>query len=506
MAPYAIGHLKIFYVFKDMGVTLKEDDRFKLYITNTLDMTDIEQTNLPGMITLSKESRLAGEIKKQTPILVILGNPPYSGKSQNPSEMYITRPSKRKKVKKDIMVKVRTWIGEQIEYYKKIDGKSIGEKNPKWLQDDYVKFIRFSQWKIDKNGEGVLGFITNHGYLDNATFRGMRNSLMKSFNEIYILDLHGNIKKKEKCPDGSRDENVFNVKQGVAIALFIKNRNSENNCKVFHSELWGLRIDKYEHLSENDINSIEWKEITPKSEFYLFIPKDDTLEENYNKFFKITDILPLNSVGIVTARDKLTIQWTSEEVYRTVHSFSKKEPEEARLIYNLGPDARDWKVAFAQKDLLDSGLKRENIIPILYRPFDIRHTYYTGNSRGFHCMPRGKVMKNMRKENLALITNRFVNDDFKHVLSTNMIINDCTVSLETKERSYLFPLYLYPNIEKKICFQILKKMILSQILIQKFIILFHRYCRIKDPRQKRCFIISMRFSIPISTVKNMWNF
>jgi len=361
------------YVFEEMGVDLNEEDRFNLYLTNTLEMQEIEQSHLPGMSTLSEESRIAGKIKKKTPILVILGNPPYSGHSSN----------------------VGKWISTEIKEYFKVDGKPLGEKNPKWLQDDYVKFIRFSQWKIDQNGEGMLGFITNHGYLDNPTFRGMRQSLMKSFNEIYFFDLHGNALKKEKCPDGSKDENVFDIRQGVSIALFIKKRNTGNSCKVFHSELWGLRIDKYEHLAENDINSIEWKEITPKSEFYLFIPRDEALEENYKKFFKITDIFPVNSVGVVTARDKLTIQWTSEEVYRTVEFFSKMETEKARIFYNLGPDARDWKVAFAQKDLIDSGLKRENIVPILYRPFDTRYTYFTGKSRGFHCMPRGQVMKNM---------------------------------------------------------------------------------------------------------------
>ncbi|UCH96039.1 MAG: N-6 DNA methylase, partial [Candidatus Aminicenantes bacterium] len=378
MAPYAIGHLKMSHILEEKGIFLKEDERFKLFLTNTLEMEDIEQINLPFMSTLAEESRKAGKIKKQTPILVILGNPPYSGHSEN----------------------VGDWISTEIKEYYKVDGKPLGEKNPKWLQDDYVKFIRFAQWKIDQNGEGVLGFITNHSYLDNPTFRGMRQSLLKSFNEIYILDLHGNALKKEKCPDGSKDENVFDIRQGTAIALFIKKRSNDTPCKVFHSELWGLREDKYDRLVENDFNSIEWKEIFPKSEFYFFIPRDVTLEKIYEKFFKITDIFPTYSVGIVTARDKLTIHWKEEEVYRTINSFAKMEPEKARIFYNLGPDAKDWKIEWSQKDLIDSGLKRENIVPILYRPFDIRYTYYTGNSMGFHCRPRGEVMKNMIKDNI----------------------------------------------------------------------------------------------------------
>jgi predicted helicase len=440
MAPYAIGHLKMSHILEEKEIRLRENERFKLFLTNTLEMEDIEQINLPFMSTLAEESREAGKIKKETPILVILGNPPYSGHSLNKSEILKSKTTRTKRIKLQI---VKTWIGKQIEAYKRVDGKKLEEKNPKWLQDDYVKFIRFSQWKIDQNGEGVLGFITNHSYLDNPTFRGMRQSLMKSFNEMYILDLHGNALKKEKCPDGSKDENVFDIRQGVAIALFIKKKKDDLPCKVFHSELWGLREYKYDRLVENDYNSIEWKEIAPKSEFYFFIPRDVTLEKIYEKFFKITDIFPTYSVGIVTARDKLTIHWKEEEVYRMITGFSKMEPEKARIFYNLGADARDWKIELAQKDLIDSGLKKENIVPILYRPFDVRYTYYTGNSMGFHCRPRGEVMKNMIKKNMGLITNRIVNFDFRHVLCSDLVINDCTVSLETKERSYLFPLYIY---------------------------------------------------------------
>lgn len=271
MAPYAIAHMKMSYVLHDMGVDLGDQERFHLYLTNTLEMEDIEQSNLPGMASLSEESRLAGKIKKKTPILVIMGNPPYSGHSAN----------------------VGKWISEEIKEYYKVDGNPLGEKNPKWLQDDYVKFFRFAQWKISQNGEGVLGFITNHSYLDNPTFRGMRQSLMNSFDEIYILDLHGNANKMEKCPDGSKDENVFDIRQGVAIALLIKKKKNDGNCKVYHSALWGLRSKKYQELLLHDYTSIDWKEISPKSEFYLFIPRDETLEKTYQQFLKVTDIFPV---------------------------------------------------------------------------------------------------------------------------------------------------------------------------------------------------------------------
>jgi len=199
MAPYAIGHLKMSFLLEELGYKLQPDDRFKLYLTNTLEMEELAQTELPGMASLSEESHLAGKVKKEQPILVILGNPPYSGHSTN--------------------------VYDEVKAYYQIDGKPLGEKNPKWLQDDYVKFIRFAQWKIDQAGEGVLGFITNHSYLDNPTFRGMRRSLMNSFDEIYILDLHGSSLKKEKAPDGSIDKNVFDIQQGVAITLFIKKKD-----------------------------------------------------------------------------------------------------------------------------------------------------------------------------------------------------------------------------------------------------------------------------------------
>jgi len=220
MAPYAVGHLKMSFLLEELGYKLQKDDRFKLYLTNTLEMEELAQTELPGMASLSEESHLAGKVKKETPILVILGNPPYSGHSANVSEKYIVEMKDGRERRK----KIKTWIGNLIDDYKFVDGKPLGEKNPKWLQDDYVKFIRFAQWKIEQAGEGVLGFITNHSYLDNPTFRGMRQSLINSFDEIYILDLHGNSLKKEKCPDGSKDENVFDIQQGVAIVLLIKRK------------------------------------------------------------------------------------------------------------------------------------------------------------------------------------------------------------------------------------------------------------------------------------------
>jgi len=479
MAPYVLGHLKMSFLLEELGYRLKKDDRFKLYLTSTLEMEELEQSGLPGMASLSEESHLAGKVKKEQPILVIVGNPPYSGHSANRSDRevhfnkggrYTTHyqikeeagsyklVQQNKEAKRKITKKQKTWIGELIEYYKVIDGQWLKEKNPKWLQDDYVKFIRFAQWKIDQAGEGVLGFITNHSYLDNPTFRGMRESLMNSFDEIYLLDLHGSSLKKEKCPDGSKDENVFDIRQGTAIALFIKTK-SENSKKVFHSELWGMRKKKYDWLINNDITTTKWQEIAPKSETYFFVPRDEELLELYEKSPKITDIFPVNSVGIVTARDRLTIQFTPEKVWTTILNFSKMDEDLARQAYTLGKDARDWKVKFAQKDLIDSGVDRKKIVPILYRPFDIRYTYYTGKSRGFHCMPRRTVMRHMLQENLGLISVRQVKAGEKwcHSLLANKIIESSYISNKTSEIGYLFPLYLYPDPDQKDLFSHLEE-------------------------------------------------
>jgi hypothetical protein len=422
MAPYAVGHLKMSFLLEEMGYRLREDDRFPLYLTNTLDMEELEQFRLPGLTSLSEESRLAGRVKKEQPILAILGNPPYSGHSANRGQ----------------------WILDEIKTYHRVDGEPLGEKNPKWLQDDYVKFMRFAQWKIDQAGEGVLGFITNHSYLDNPTFRGMRRSLMNSFDELYVLDLHGNSLKKETGPDGSKDENVFDIRQGVAIAIMIRKKGKKKgSCRLFHADLWGRREEKYEWLGKNHIKSTDWQEITPSPSFYLFIPRDERLKKRYEAFDKITEIFPVNSVGVVTARDRLTIHWTPDEVWNTVRRFARLDPELARQAYDLGKDSQDWKVELAQKDLLDSGPKRENIVPILYRPFDTRYTYYTGKPSGFHCRPRFDVMRHMLRENLGLIMPRRVEGQplWEHVFCTDKITEHVAVSLKTID--YLFPLYLY---------------------------------------------------------------
>ncbi|MCX7909523.1 MAG: N-6 DNA methylase [Ignavibacteria bacterium] len=437
MAPYAVGHLKISLLLEELGYYMQDKERFKLYLTNTLDLTELPETTLPGIKVLSEESHSASKIKNEVPILVILGNPPYSGHSAN------TKPEMINFLKVNL---------DGLQSYYEVDGKPLGEKNPKWLQDDYVKFIRFAQWKIQKAGRGLVGFITNHSYLDNPTFRGMRQSLMKTFNEIYILNLHGNSLKQEKAPNNLKDENVFDIKQGVAITIFVKRPIKKRKTKVYYYDLWGNRSKKYEFLKSNNISTIDWIELHPSSNNYFFIPTSIENKQKYQKFISITEIFKEKNVGVVTARDKFTIRWTKDEVWTTVLNFTKLDIEMARKSYDLGKDARDWKVELAQQDLLESGLTKENIVPILYRPFDIRYTYYTGKSRGFHCMPRKEIMQHILKiqDNLALITIRRSRSseiwNFSFVSET--IISGST-AISSLDINYIFPLYLYKETSTK---------------------------------------------------------
>jgi len=434
MAPYAVGHLKMSFLIEELGYKLQEDDRFKLYLTNTLEMEELAQTEFPGMASLSEESHLAGEVKKQIPILVILGNPPYSGISAN-----------RRKWIDDLLKKgyIRS-DGTKDDGYYRVDGKPLGERKL-WLQDDYVKFIRFAQWKIDQAGEGILGFITNHSYLDNPTFRGMRQSIMNSFNEIYVLDLHGSSLKKEKCPDGSKDENVFDIRQGVAITLFIK-KQDKKECTVYHSEIWGLREKKYDWLLEHDKRKIQYERLSPTSPYYFFVPRKEVGREIYEKYWKVTDIFPVNCVGVVTARDKFVVDFDRDVLRRRIEMFRNLSmPDEVVKETLKLKDTSTFKFRKSREMLSRDENWDRYFTTVLYRPFDERNVYYTGIVVE---RPLLKVMRHMLQENLGLITNRQVNGEFRHALCSNMIINDCTVSLETRERSYLFPLYLYPDTDK----------------------------------------------------------
>ena len=342
--------------------------------------------------------------------------------------------------------------GRSTLSYFEVDGESLRERNPKWLNDLYVQFTRFSHWLLEQTGRGVLGFITNHGYIDNPTFRGMRWALLASFDQMFLLDLHGNLKKKEATPDGRRDENVFDIEQGVSISLFVKDSpkvHDVSSTRVSHANCWGARAEKYDWLLGHGAASSEWADVVPRRKFYLFKTIGSTETDDYEEWPTITEISLVNSVGIVTARDALTVQWSADDVWDVVSDVVRSDAEEVRSEYRLGEDVKDWRVEWAQEDLRRAGPSRRDIVPILYRPFDTRFTYYTGQSRGFLCRPRAAVMGHMlTEENLSIGLTRTVEigTGFSHIFASRAMIQHHTVSL--KEVNYQIPLYLYPGVGK----------------------------------------------------------
>jgi len=357
---------------------------------------------------------------KEKDILVIVGNPPYSAVSRNDTPGLINA-------------------------YKEIDGKPLNERKH-WLNDDYVKFIRFAQEKMDKVEEGIVGVITNHGFLDNPTFRGMRQSLMKTFAQIYTLNLHGSVTKREKGPNGSTDENVFDIKQGVCITFFVKKKGLDP--KICYADLWGKRDEKFRFCHNETIKSIEWKELHPTSPQYYFIPwEGGEKEDRYQSYCSLKGIFKETSGGVVTSRDSLTIDFEENVLISRLRDFASLPIETAREKYKLGKDSRDWKVSFAQKSLQDAKLSPENVKNIHYRPFDIRKIYYTHRSSGFISYPRYNIMYHMLAgENVGLCAAR----DFRAVDSGQFSVGLITShlvegNLLTMGGGSLFPLYLYSS-------------------------------------------------------------
>ena len=433
MASYAVAHLKLDMLLGETGYQHQSDKRLHIYLTNSLEENNNEPRTLFAQ-WLSREATEANVIKRDCPIMIVLGNPPYSGESQNKGK----------------------WIMSLMEDYKKEPGGKVplNERNPKWLNDDYVKFIRLAQHFIDKKGEGIIGFINPHGYLDNPTFRGMRWNLLKTFDKIYTIDLHGNSKKKETCPDGSKDENVFDIMQGVSINLFVKTGKKAKGelGKVYHKDLYGLRQQKYDFLDEATIEDVGFTELHPQSPMYFFVPKDFKLLEEYDKGFGINELFTENSVGIVTTKDSFLICNTKEEVAKRVNDLIKLSESELREKYEL-TDTRDWTIAKAKADV-GKEVKAENIRPINYRPFDTKFLYYTGVTNGIVARPRYHSSQYLHiPSNLAIMVCRqLAGKEWHHISLTQSImaneneergyVDDCRISNKTKERGYFFPLFI----------------------------------------------------------------
>ncbi|MGB4413491.1 MAG: type ISP restriction/modification enzyme [Paludibacter sp.] len=397
MASYAMAHLKLDLLLKETGFKPTKDQRFRVYLTNSLEEHHPDTGTLFAN-WLSSEANEANRIKRDTPVMCIVGNPPYSGESANKGE----------------------WIMSLMEDYKLEPGgkEKLKERNPKWINDDYVKFLRYGQYYIEKNGSGVLAFINPHGYLDNPTFRGMRWNLLKTYDKIYTLDLHGNSKKKENAPDGSADVNVFDIMQGVSINLFVKTGKKKSNelGKVFHFDLFGKREYKYDFLIENSVSSIQFKELPNVAPNYFFVNKDFDAQKGYSKGFLITDLCKVNNVGIATAKDAILINFTKNELIKNVEEF-----------YSIG----------ANKNLIQK---------ISYRLFDDRFVYYDTKIIE---RAREKIMINFLNSiniGLTLCKQFKTGDNYVHAFISNKIIESSYVSNRTSEITSTFPLYLYPQI------------------------------------------------------------
>nr|WP_317404183.1 type ISP restriction/modification enzyme [uncultured Helicobacter sp.] len=485
IAPYTITHLKISQAFKEeFEAELNENESLNITLTNTLYMSSKadeinKQSNLfVGMAELTKEFEKAQEIKGKD-ILIITGNPPYSGASANKGlyedEVRITyglEPSLAELTKAEIESLSRYFSNKSKDNARTFKSiferhKLQNEKNPKWLLDDYVKFIRFAESKIEKQGGGIFAFISNNAFLDNPTFRGMRYHLLRTFDKIYILDLHGNTRKKETTPNGDKDDNVFDIMQGVSINIFVKlpyniksahhaeslstcnteslsachteftptchteplgevSQNTKNTKKsknkdishslnmtnnlatIYHYDLYGKRKDKYNFLAENTLDSIQWQILTPQNPFYLFIPQNDLLRIEYDKGWSVKDIFKVSGVGICSKRDKIVFHNSKESLKSMLHDFITKPKDELYRIYDIGEDSRDWKLESAIEAIKENKDNLDEFIKLChYRPFDMRWTYYINKSRAFMAYPVYDVFQHfLQDSNKALLLSR----------------------------------------------------------------------------------------------------
>ncbi|EAJ2975309.1 TPA: DNA methyltransferase [Campylobacter jejuni] len=465
IAPYTIAHLKISQSFKEeFNSPLNDDESLKIALTNTLYFKSIskeqnDQNTLFTLIDLTKEFKKAQKIKEEQ-ILIITGNPPYSGASSNKGlyedEIKISyglEPSKAnlsKEQKKYINLYFQEKTKQNTSTFKAIyeKHKLENEKNPKWLLDDYVKFIRFAQSKIDSQESGIFAFISNNSFLDNPTFRGMRYSLMQSFDKIYILNLHGDTRKKEKAPDGSKDDNVFDIMQGVSINIFIKQNSKAKNTKIYYHDLYGKRKDKYEFLYENDLNSIKWTLVKNNEPFYLFLPQNNDLLEEYNKGISVKDMFMLSGVGICSKRDNIVFHNNKENLMQLLKDFNTKTKDELYKIYDIGEDSRDWKLDSAIKAVNKNCDNLENFIKKChYRPFDKKWTYYIENSKAFMAYPVYDIFEHfLENENIGLICDRGTKlNNIDNIFISSKIIDLHLVG----SGSYIYPLYLYPTTRSK---------------------------------------------------------
>jgi predicted helicase len=480
MTPYTIAHLKLGLLLGDLGYKFVPEERLKVYLTNALEAGIKEGDLIPGITQIiAEESSQAGKVKTEIPVMVVLGNPPYSVSSQNASkrkrvlnqdERYLAdveytgsawnRIYKTGKAGKTITE--LTHIGELLELYKG-RVRLEKEKNIQPLDDDYIKFIRFAQYQIQKTpkGYGIIGFITNHSYLNGLIHRGMREELLKYFDTLYIMDLHGNSLLKETTPEGNVDQNVFDIQQGVAILIAVREKSEpdyfstayksrdgvKEMAKVLYYDLWGSREDKYKFLESASLDNINWIEVKPTEPNYFFAPKNLDYEDEYNKELSINDIFPVYAAGVKTRRDNVCVDYDRETLLNRFCDISiNTNLEELKEKYNI-KDTEYWNLEKAKLDIKQDEIESKLLL-YAYRPFDNRWVYYNHKiiERGDS---RKELMGHLLKgNNIALLSCRQqVEPGFYHIFCSEILTEHCTVSLKSREATYVFPLYTYPNTE-----------------------------------------------------------
>ncbi|MEI0510652.1 type ISP restriction/modification enzyme [Brachyspira intermedia] len=424
IVPYVLAHFRIHEYLKDLNYDYKSKERLQLYLTNTLDNSAGGYVAMfPNM---KAEADMAYKIKNEEPILVIMGNPPYNSKSEE--------------------INCKEWIINLLKDYK----QNLNEKKIN-LDDDYIKFLRFAHWKMEKTKQGIIGVIVNNSFINGVTHREMRNQLMKTFDEVYIFDLHGNMNKGEKCPDGSQDFNIFNIKDvGVCIALFVKTGIKNNKNKgVYFQEIYGKQNYKKEYLIDKSVNidreNKKWKKLQDDEKWHWFTEVKSN-EKYLNDFKGLNEIFYTIGNGIETQKDSITIQLTKNKLENILNDFKILSEKEIFEKYNI-KDGRDWKVNISKKDILENN---GNIEIIHYRPFDFRYTYYSHN-KAFVAYPRYEIFRNILndKSNIGLVFPRQIAGGygFEHGLISDYIIDRATGGAKTGSETNFAPLYLYEDID-----------------------------------------------------------
>ncbi len=421
MASYAMAHLQLDLLLTETGYKVQNNERLRVFLTNSLEEYHPDTGTLFAN-WLSSEANEANRIKRDTPVMCVIGNPPYSVSSNNKSE----------------------WIESLTADYK----KDLNERNIQPLSDDYIKFIRFGQHYIDKNGEGILAYISNNSFIDGIIHRQMRKHLLESFDTVYILDLHGNAKKKEVALDGTADQNVFDIMQGVSINIFVKTGKKKANelAEVKHFDLQGKRDLKYKFLTENALKSIEWNNLQPNEPNFFLVKKDFEESEVYEKGFKIDELFDKNGSGIKFRKDNLLVKnhFTPNDVKRMIQNINTLSKSEILKMYDF-KETEDWTLE-GKKDLFKTG-DNSSIVPVSYRPFDLRYTYYPIDKIN-EIIPRGDsrrvLMKNIIKGSLAFICFRQSRDGVigNFWITKEIVSKDIISSLDS---ATIFPLYLYPD-------------------------------------------------------------